>query len=30
MKKTVKDGEFLYCTKCKHKEILKTENAETN
>lgn len=27
-KKTVKDGEFLYCTKCKHKEILKDEHAE--
>lgn len=27
-KKSVKDGEFLYCTKCKHKEILKEENAE--
>lgn len=30
LKKTVKDGEFLYCTKCKNKELLKTENAETN
>lgn len=27
-KKTVKDGEFLYCTKCKHKEILKEDHAE--
>lgn len=28
-KKTIKDGDFLYCTKCKHKEVLKKENAET-
>jgi len=28
-KKSVKDGEFLYCTKCKHKEVLKEEHAET-
>ncbi|MDD5361075.1 MAG: type I DNA topoisomerase [Ignavibacteria bacterium] len=27
-KTTQKDGDFLYCTKCKHKEILKPENAE--
>jgi len=25
MKNTVKDGDFLYCTKCKHKEVLKAK-----
>jgi DNA topoisomerase I len=26
-KSTQKDGDFLYCAKCKHKEMLKTEHA---
>jgi DNA topoisomerase-1 len=26
-KSTQKDGDFLYCTKCKHKEILESEHA---
>lgn len=28
-KKTVKDGEFLYCTKCKHKEVLNENHTKS-